>query len=339
MIKLPLVSIITPTYNHEKYIGACIESVLAQRYTNWEMLIIDDGSTDETGHIVQEYAQIDSRIKYVYQSNIGIYRLAETYNRGLYKGKGKYVAILEGDDVWEQEKLTIQVQQLEQNLNCVLCWSRAYVIDSEGQRLDNIIPSKKEERHRKLFNNSPVGSILNILLLRNPIPALTIFARRDAIMSIGGFRQPFNIPVVDLPLLIDLSRLGEFSFKERPLGSWRSSIGQATKNLTVSITQSYNKLCSEEFEKSLQEDPDVLTFKTGELKSFHRIGLVKAHFNAGRYHLVRHEFKQGKVEFCKALRIGYLKPFKVKLGSVIGIVFSYMRFDIEKFVQIFSRKF
>ncbi len=75
----PLISIITPTYNHENFIGECIESVLAQTYPHWEQIIIDDGSTDRTGEIVAQYN--DERIKYIRQDNIGIWRLRETYNR------------------------------------------------------------------------------------------------------------------------------------------------------------------------------------------------------------------------------------------------------------------
>jgi len=74
-----LVSIITPTYNHERYIGECIESVLKQTYKNWEMLIVDDGSSDKTVEIVEKYAAQDSRIKLIlHDENYGPYRLKDT---------------------------------------------------------------------------------------------------------------------------------------------------------------------------------------------------------------------------------------------------------------------
>ena len=106
----PLVSIITPTYNHEKYIGECIRSVQSQTYSNWEMLIVDDGSTDNTFSIASELAAGDSRIHVYTQKNIGIFRLCETYNFALSESKGKYIAVLEGDDVWLPEKLSVQVK-------------------------------------------------------------------------------------------------------------------------------------------------------------------------------------------------------------------------------------
>ncbi len=106
----PLVSIITPTYNHEKFIGTCIESVLKQTYQNWEMIIIDDGSTDKTGVVVAKYD--DDRIKYVKQENLGIWKLSETYNKALDMSMGDLVAILEGDDAWPNFKLEEQVKDI-----------------------------------------------------------------------------------------------------------------------------------------------------------------------------------------------------------------------------------
>ncbi len=87
----PLVSIITPTYNHEKFIGTCIESVLKQTYQNWEMIIIDDGSTDKTGFIVAKYN--DNRIRYVKQENVGIWKLKGTYNKALNMSSGNLIAL------------------------------------------------------------------------------------------------------------------------------------------------------------------------------------------------------------------------------------------------------
>ena len=84
----PLVSIVSPTYNHATYIADCIESVLKQTYSNWEMIIIDDGSTDGTFAVAQEYTKKDNRIQAYTQKNIGIFRLGESYNFALSKCKG-----------------------------------------------------------------------------------------------------------------------------------------------------------------------------------------------------------------------------------------------------------
>src|SRR5437667_7605704 len=99
----PLVSVITPAYNHRRFIGPCIESLLGQTYTNWEQIIIDDGSTDDTAEVVRSYS--DPRIRYFHQENQGIDALAQTYNRALNLSRGELIAVLEGDDLWPEDKL------------------------------------------------------------------------------------------------------------------------------------------------------------------------------------------------------------------------------------------
>ncbi len=107
----PQVSIITPSYNHEKFIGACIESAIQQTYENWEQIIIDDGSTDQTAEVILSYA--DPRIRYVHQENRGIEALPHTYNRALEFCNGELIAILEGDDAWPPEKLSSLVKAFD----------------------------------------------------------------------------------------------------------------------------------------------------------------------------------------------------------------------------------
>src|SRR5438309_11287439 len=107
----PLVSVVTPTYNHDHYIGPCIESLLRQTYPNWEQIIIDDGSTDATRKALERYTE--PRIRYHRQTNQGAYALARTYNRALDLAKGSLIAILEGDDLWPQKKLATLVPTLD----------------------------------------------------------------------------------------------------------------------------------------------------------------------------------------------------------------------------------
>lgn len=95
----PLVSIITPLYNSEKYIAETIESVLAQTYSNWEMIIVDDCSKDNSTKIVEEYQKKDRRIKlYRNEINKGV---SYTRNRAIDLSQGKYIAFLDSDDLWK----------------------------------------------------------------------------------------------------------------------------------------------------------------------------------------------------------------------------------------------
>lgn len=108
-----LVSIITPAYKTEKYIAETIESVLAQTYSNWELLIADDCSPDNTATIVQAYASKDSRIKYLKMPNNG--GPANARNLSLENAKGKYIAFLDSDDLWEPQKLELQIKFMNEN--------------------------------------------------------------------------------------------------------------------------------------------------------------------------------------------------------------------------------
>jgi glycosyltransferase involved in cell wall biosynthesis len=109
--KTPLVSVIMPTYNHARYIGEAIESVLNQSYKNFELIIIDNYSTDNTTEIVASYN--DNRIKYLKFRNNGI--IAASRNHGLKNSSGKYVAFLDSDDIWLPEKLGLQIDLMESN--------------------------------------------------------------------------------------------------------------------------------------------------------------------------------------------------------------------------------
>src|SRR5437588_1128654 len=148
----PLVSIITPTYNHDKFIAQCIDSVLAQSYPNWEQIVIDDGSTDNTARIVAQYQ--DSRIHYYHQENVGIERLARTYNRALSLCGGTLIAILEGDDFWPSTKLAQMVPAFVDE-GVVLAYGEMRETDVEGR------PAKRRSRTARIRNRLPANILHN----------------------------------------------------------------------------------------------------------------------------------------------------------------------------------
>jgi len=113
----PLVSVVMPSYNAEKFIGRTIESVLDQSYSNWELLVIDDCSTDSTRDVVESFAKKDSRIRVIpLEKNYGA--PAAPRNTGVSEAKGEWVAFLDADDIWHPKKLDSQLQ-LMVNLGCL----------------------------------------------------------------------------------------------------------------------------------------------------------------------------------------------------------------------------
>ncbi len=154
-----LVSIITPTFNSEKFISETIKSVQNQTYTNWEMIIVDDGSSDKTVDIVSERIKTDKRIK-LFQleknSGAGIAR-----NTALLKAIGKYIAFLDADDLWKPQKLEKQIDFLISN-QLRFTFSFYECMDEEGNTLNKLIESPKELSYRQLFYCNYVGNLTGI---------------------------------------------------------------------------------------------------------------------------------------------------------------------------------
>ena len=126
-----LVSIITPSYQTAAYIAETIESVLAQTYTNWEMIIVDDCSTDMTDEVVSPYLN-DSRIRYLKnEKNSGA---AVSRNRALQEAKGRWIAFLDSDDLWSPEKLEKQIAFMEEN-HCAFSYTKYEEIDEQSKPL------------------------------------------------------------------------------------------------------------------------------------------------------------------------------------------------------------
>ncbi|PBJ12699.1 glycosyltransferase family 2 protein [Flavobacterium sp. ACN6] len=154
-----LVSILTPTYNTEKFIRATIKSVQKQTYQNWEMILVDDASTDKTVSIIEVFAQNDSRIK--------LFRLSKNSgngfarNQALEKASGKYIAYLDADDIWFPQKLEKQIQFLKTN-NLPFTFSFYDCIDEEGNNLNRRVESPQPLTYKQLFFCNYVGNLTAI---------------------------------------------------------------------------------------------------------------------------------------------------------------------------------
>jgi len=247
---LPLVSIITPTYNHEKYIGDCIRSALAQTYQNWEIIIVDDGSTDNTPGIIRGFN--DSRIKYIRQDHQGGSQLSSIYNTALRQAKGDLVAILEGDDFWPPDKLAVQTPYFD-NQNIIMAYGDCVITNESGEKLFyRRIPADITMR-----DNSPVGSALKgFIKAENFIYAQTVMIRKDALLKVGGFIQPNYLHLTDFPTWCRLSLAGQFKAIPHPLGFWRRNIKSVTMANPVIISKEFIRYINEftrEYQSQIKE--------------------------------------------------------------------------------------
>ena len=150
-----LVSIITPTYNCAKFIAKTIDSVLAQTYENWEMIIVDDRSEDNTKEIVEKYVQRDSRIKYhILEKNSGA---AVARTTAMKIARGSYMAFLDSDDLWMPDKLELQIRWMEENGHVFSCTAYEQ-IDEEDKPTGKVIKTVKKTGYNRLLLDCPVGN-------------------------------------------------------------------------------------------------------------------------------------------------------------------------------------
>ena len=150
------VTVVIPTWNSEKYIRKTIESVQAQTYKNWEMVVVDDCSTDSSVSIIKAMAKKDSRIKLFEQTqNQGA---AIARNIAVDKGTGRYVAYLDSDDIWKPEKLEKQISFMHKQ-NCGFSCTSYEVIDASGKKLNKIVHMLEKVDYKKFLMNNLLQTV------------------------------------------------------------------------------------------------------------------------------------------------------------------------------------
>lgn len=154
-MKKGLVSVITPTYNCANFIGETIESVQEQTYHQWEMIIVDDCSTDNTKEIVEKYIKEDNRIKYFcLENNSGT---AVARNKAMELANGEYIAFLDSDDIWLEEKLKKQLEFMKGHEIAFSCTSYEQ-IDENGKKLNKIIKTVPKANYNRVLLDCPIGN-------------------------------------------------------------------------------------------------------------------------------------------------------------------------------------
>lgn len=155
-----LVSIITPAYNCEKFISETIESVLAQTYPHWEMIIVNDKSTDNTEKIIREYTTKDSRIKLI---NLNVNSgAAVARNTAIEKSNGRFIAFLDSDDRWKREKLEIQLEFMLRN-NYGFTFTGYEYIKDENNQTDKVFRVPKSLDYDQALKNTVIGCLTVII--------------------------------------------------------------------------------------------------------------------------------------------------------------------------------
>jgi len=196
--KIPSISVVLPAYNAEEYLAEAIESILNQTFSDFEFLIFDDGSTDGTAGILQEYSKQDARIKISHRTHCGLTKLL---NKGIEAATGKYIARMDADDVCLPERFQMQFDFLESNPEYFAVGSRVVVVESKGHPIrETFPPLDHEEIESALIDaNSPTS-------ICHP----TLMARRSALIYVGGYQEEFET-AEDRDLYLRLAQHGRLA--------------------------------------------------------------------------------------------------------------------------------
>jgi glycosyltransferase involved in cell wall biosynthesis len=202
---VPKVSVTIPVYNGASFVRQTIDSVLAQTYRDYEIIVVNDGSTDDSDKILKSYGD---RIRYLKQQNMG---LARTRNKLISLAKGKYLAFLDQDDLWHPDKLAEQVPCLESDTQVGLVYSDNSIIDRDGAVL--VDRTSKINQHHS-------GWIFEVYLYGNFITLSTVVIRKETLNKAGLFIAGYKISE-EYDLFLKIARDYKIEYVNRSLACYR----------------------------------------------------------------------------------------------------------------------
>lgn len=212
---MPKVSVVIPAYNAMTYLPETVESVLRQTFADFEVLIINDGSSD---HIEQWASQVvDSRVKFISQVNQG---LPGARNTGIAHAQGDYIAFLDADDLWKPTKLEKQVRCLDDNPQVGLVHTWMLLVDEQGKSTGKLMPSEAE------------GNVWTQLIERNVIACPSVIVRRCCFDRVGGFDRTLR-SIEDWDMWLRIAVHHPFAVIREPLAYYRQLPTSMSKNCQV----------------------------------------------------------------------------------------------------------
>ncbi|MEM7735228.1 MAG: glycosyltransferase family 2 protein [Deinococcota bacterium] len=247
-------------YNRADLVGQSIESALAQDYADFEFIIVDDGSSDSSWQVIQQYMAQDNRIKGFRYPHRGTAYFADIYNNALSKAQGTFVAILDSDDTWPADKLRKQVHAHEA-LGCALSFGYLRYLR------DDTLSSKTypEPASSKLVTSTRETLLFGLLRGDYFVSPVTSMMTRQVLLDVGGFQQVDYLPAWDYPTYVTLANTPQgIAFIPEVLGYWRQhSASQLTWQTAADLAEgSYRFAC--EFSRQHNLVPDSNTLLSGK---------------------------------------------------------------------------
>lgn len=271
-----LVSVITATYNMAGYIGETLDAILAQDYPDFESIIVDDGSTDNTLEVLEPYLS-DPRVRVVKQANAG---QTVAKNHGLAEARGEFIAFCDADDTWRKDKLSLQIPEFDDPRVGVV-FSDIICVDGEGKVID--IPPMKRVG----------GQVTAPLLIDNYVPFPTSVARAEVLAEANGFDESLTMSIdYDLWLRISVKHL--FAYVREPLANYRIWEGQMS-NKTGERLENFFKL----LERFLADNPNVVT-QAAKDKAWAHVYVTR-----GLWHSEEGRKKEALADYGQAMKLHF----------------------------------
>lgn len=292
MKEFPLVSVVTASYNMGKYVGLAVESVLAQNYPAIEVIVIDDGSTDDTPEVLSKYRE-DSRVKLIRQENAG---QTVAKNRGVQVAQGEYIAFCDADNLWLPNKLSRQIKFFNDQNDIAVVYGDISLIDADG----NPLPTTQAKRYS--------GKITGRLLVDNFVTFNTALVSRRVLEDVGGFDESLRMGI-DYDLWLRISVNHRFHYLAEPLVLYRIWGGQMSNKQEERFINCFKLL-----DNFLKKYPESVT--PDEV----RRGWAHTYVSRGQWRASQKEYLFALKDYAKAfsLRPNDLRLWKSFVKLLLG---------------------
>ncbi len=281
------VSVIIPTYNRAGFLADAVDSVLAQTWNDFEILVVDDGSTDGTRNVAGRYG---GQVRYLYKENEGP---SSARNMGIKEARGVYVAFLDSDDVWEPEKLRIQMDFMGENSEVRLVCT------------DSSLMGSTECRERKLRRDF-IGNLFPILYSNSFIRTSTVLMAKDCFREIGYFDERYR-SAEDYDVWLRVARRYPIAYLNQPLVRYRKHEENVSRD---KITLRHNALSVLE----AHYDPREISRRT------YRVRMSDLHLYFGRAYLRLRDIKMARRAISQSLRLTPFRPRAIRYWLKVWFV-------------------
>lgn len=283
----PLISVVMATYNMGQYVAQAVRSVLAQDYPAIEVIVVDDGSSDDTAEVLAQFGE-DPRVRIFQQANAG---QTKAKNRGLQAARGHYVGFCDADNLWCPGKLSMQLPLLQARRDPVVVYGDIQLIDAEGHDL----PTPKGRRYS--------GRVTAQLLVDNFVTFNTVLVPRRLLEEAGGFDESLRMGI-DYDLWLRLSVKYPFAYLDRPLVRYRIWGGQMSNRLGERFDNCFKLL-----ERFLERHPGSVTQAEANR------GWAHTYVSRGRWRASQGDLRLALMDYAKAFQ---LRPGDVRLWKCMA---------------------